>query len=59
MEARPHLGADLRKTIDAAKGEMAKLRDEFLSAEHFLLAVLDSGTLAEASTTNVPWSGSI
>ncbi len=42
----PHLGADLRKTIDAAEGEMAKLKDEFLSAEHFLLALLDSGTPA-------------
>jgi ATP-dependent Clp protease ATP-binding subunit ClpB len=42
----PHLGADLRKTIDAAEGEMAKLQDEFLSAEHFLLALLDSGTPA-------------
>jgi ATP-dependent Clp protease ATP-binding subunit ClpB len=44
--ASPHLGTDLRKTIDAAEGEMAKLKDEFLSAEHFLLAVLDSGTPA-------------
>jgi ATP-dependent Clp protease ATP-binding subunit ClpB len=44
--ASPHLSTDLRKTIDAAEGEMAKLKDEFLSAEHFLLAVLDSGTPA-------------
>ena len=40
----PNLGADLRKTIDAAEGEMAKLKDEYLSAEHFLLALLESGT---------------
>ena len=50
--ASPHLGADLRKTIDDAEGEMAKLKDEFLSAEHFLLAVLDSGTPAAAMLKN-------
>ena len=43
---QPNLGADLRKTLDAAEGEMAKLKDEYLSAEHFLLALLDSGTAA-------------
>ena len=42
--ASPNLGADLRRTLDAAEGEMAKLKDEYLSAEHFLLALLDSGT---------------
>ncbi len=30
---------DLRRTFDAAEGEMAKLRDEYLSAEHYLLAL--------------------
>jgi ATP-dependent Clp protease ATP-binding subunit ClpB len=50
--ASPHLGADLRKTIDAAEGEMGKLRDEFLSAEHLLLAVLESGTPAAAMLKN-------
>src|SRR4029077_16986942 len=30
---QPNLGADLRKTLDAAEGEMAKLKDEYLSAE--------------------------
>ncbi len=42
----PNLGADLRRTLDAAEGEMAKLKDEYLSAEHFLLALLDSSTPA-------------
>jgi ATP-dependent Clp protease ATP-binding subunit ClpB len=37
----PQLGNDLRKTIDAAEGEMAKLKDEYLSAEHYLLALSD------------------
>ena len=50
--ASPHLGADLRKMIDAAEGEMGKLRDEFLSAEHLLLAVLESGTPAAAMLKN-------
>ncbi|MFZ4597179.1 MAG: ATP-dependent chaperone ClpB [Terrimicrobiaceae bacterium] len=36
----PQLSADLRKTIDAAEGEMAKLKDEYLSAEHFLIALI-------------------
>jgi ATP-dependent Clp protease ATP-binding subunit ClpB len=44
--ASPQLGADLRKTIDAAEGEMGKLKDEYLSAEHFLIALLDSNSSA-------------
>ena len=42
--ASPALGADLRKTLDAAEREMEKLKDEYLSAEHFLLALLESGS---------------
>jgi ATP-dependent Clp protease ATP-binding subunit ClpB len=37
--AQPFVGNELRKTIDSAEGEMAKLKDEFLSAEHYLLAL--------------------
>ncbi len=40
--ASPHVGNDLRKTIDAAEAEMSKLKDEYLSAEHYLLALLDA-----------------
>ena len=40
----PQLSAELRKTIDSAEGEMARLKDEYLSAEHFLLALFDSGS---------------
>jgi ATP-dependent Clp protease ATP-binding subunit ClpB len=41
------IGNELRATIDAAEKEMAKLKDEFLSAEHYLLALADSrGTAA-------------
>jgi ATP-dependent Clp protease ATP-binding subunit ClpB len=35
------IGNDLRRTIDAAEKEMARLKDEFLSAEHYLLALAD------------------
>ena len=37
--AQPFVGNELRKTIDSAEAEMAKLKDEFLSAEHYLLAL--------------------
>ena len=36
------IGNELRSTIDAGEKEMAKLKDEFLSAEHYLLALSDS-----------------
>src|SRR5215203_458715 len=36
------IGNELRSTIDAAEREMAKLKDEFLSAEHYLLALTDA-----------------
>jgi len=36
------IGNELRATIDAAEKEMAKLKDEFLSAEHYLMALADS-----------------
>ncbi len=37
--SQPHLGNDLRQTLEAAEGIMAKLKDEYLSAEHYLLAL--------------------
>jgi ATP-dependent Clp protease ATP-binding subunit ClpB len=40
--AQPHLGQDLRRTLDAGEAEMSKLKDEYLSAEHYLLALLES-----------------
>lgn len=36
------VGNELRVTLEAAEKEMAAMKDEFLSAEHFLLAVADS-----------------
>jgi ATP-dependent Clp protease ATP-binding subunit ClpB len=40
------IGNELRATIDAAEKEMGKLKDEFLSAEHYLLALADSKSAA-------------
>ena len=37
--SQPFVGSELRKTIDLGEAEMAKLKDEFLSAEHYLLAL--------------------
>ena len=39
---QPHIGPDLRKTLESAEGVMAKLKDEYLSAEHYLLALSQS-----------------
>ena len=40
------IGNELRTTIEAAEKEMASMKDEFLSAEHFLLAAAESKTTA-------------
>ena len=41
-----YLGNELRGAIEAAEKEMARMKDEFLSAEHFLLALGDGKTTA-------------
>ncbi|MFM8982668.1 MAG: Clp protease N-terminal domain-containing protein, partial [Spartobacteria bacterium] len=38
--AQPQISQELRKILDAAEGEMAMLKDDFTSVEHFLLALL-------------------
>jgi ATP-dependent Clp protease ATP-binding subunit ClpB len=40
------IGNELRATIDAAEKEMARMKDEFLSAEHYLLALADGKSAA-------------
>src|SRR2546423_3809178 len=40
------IGSDLRSTIDAGVKEMARMKDEFLSAEHYLLALADGKSSA-------------
>ena len=42
------LGNDLRTALNAAEGEMTRLKDEFVSVEHFLLALLDGQSRAGA-----------
>jgi ATP-dependent Clp protease ATP-binding subunit ClpB len=42
------LGNDLRTTLDKAEGEMARLRDEYISVEHYLLGLLETQTRAAA-----------
>ncbi|HEX9048510.1 MAG TPA: AAA family ATPase [Verrucomicrobiae bacterium] len=37
----PYAGADLRKALDAAGDEAAKLKDEYVSTEHLLLGLID------------------
>ncbi|PYL00172.1 MAG: hypothetical protein DME32_11400 [Verrucomicrobia bacterium] len=37
---------DLRRTLDAAESEMSKLKDEYVSAEHYLLALAGENNLA-------------
>jgi ATP-dependent Clp protease ATP-binding subunit ClpB len=41
-----YLSNELRSVIDAAEKEMVRMKDEFLSAEHYLLALVDSKTHA-------------
>ena len=36
------IGRELTNTLNAAESEMAKLKDEYLSAEHYLLALADA-----------------
>jgi ATP-dependent Clp protease ATP-binding subunit ClpB len=39
----PYAGSDLRKSLDAAQSEADKLKDDYVSTEHLLLGLLDSG----------------
>jgi len=39
----PYAGGDLRKALEAAQSEATKLKDEYVSTEHLLLGLLDSG----------------
>ena len=42
--SQPSLGRDLSLTLDAAEKEMGKLKDEYLSGEHYLLALADASS---------------
>jgi ATP-dependent Clp protease ATP-binding subunit ClpB len=43
------IGNDLRSVLDGAEKEMAKLKDEFVSAEHYLLALTNANVPAARS----------
>ena len=38
-----YAGPDLRKVLEAAQAEATKLKDDYVSTEHLLLGLLDSG----------------
>src|SRR6478735_2394244 len=44
--AGPGIGRELTSVLDAAQHEMEKLKDEYTSAEHYLLALTDSAVPA-------------
>jgi len=41
-----YVGGDLRKALDAAQSEATKLKDDYVSTEHLLLGLIDSGGTA-------------
>jgi ATP-dependent Clp protease ATP-binding subunit ClpB len=43
LTAQTNMAAELMAILRAAEKEMGKLKDEYLSAEHYLLALADSG----------------
>ncbi len=45
-QSMPHFGSELMKVIEQGEREMERMKDEFLSAEHYLLALADSKTAA-------------
>ncbi|MFM8717196.1 MAG: Clp protease N-terminal domain-containing protein [Spartobacteria bacterium] len=44
--SQPHFSNELNKVLQAAEGEMAMLKDDFTSVEHFLLALLTTNYAA-------------
>jgi ATP-dependent Clp protease ATP-binding subunit ClpB len=44
--AQPQFSSELNKVLQAAQGEMAMLKDDFVSVEHFLLALLTTNYAA-------------
>ncbi|MBV9674389.1 MAG: ATP-dependent chaperone ClpB [Verrucomicrobia bacterium] len=45
--AEPFIGTSLRDVLNEAENEMQKLKDEYVSVEHFMLALFDSTTPSE------------
>src|SRR6202047_1207891 len=46
VPANQYLGSELRSVLSSAEAEMSKLKDEYVSVEHFLLALVASQSAA-------------
>src|SRR5260370_8595142 len=49
---QPYLSASLTKSLDGAEKEAEKLKDEYISTEHLLLALTDQKILKDAGVTH-------
>ena len=49
---QPYLGESLSKSLDAAEREAERLKDEYISTEHLLLALADQKILKDAGVTH-------
>jgi ATP-dependent Clp protease ATP-binding subunit ClpB len=47
---QPYLSTELQKALDQAEQEAEKLKDEYISTEHLLLALAGTNTLKDAGT---------
>jgi len=50
--AQPYLSASLAKSLDGAEKEAEKLKDEYISTEHVLLALTDQKILKDGGVTH-------
>jgi ATP-dependent Clp protease ATP-binding subunit ClpB len=51
-EQQPYLASELSRALDQAEKEAQKLKDEYVSTEHILLALADSAVLKEAGVSH-------
>src|SRR6202171_5245601 len=50
-EQQPYLASELKRALDQAEKEAQKLKDEYVSTEHILLALADNPVLKEAGVS--------
>src|ERR1700682_5115876 len=51
VEQQPYLASELSRALDQAEKEAQKLKDEYVSTEHILLALADNPVLKEAGVS--------
>src|SRR4030088_2636649 len=51
-EQQPYLAGELSRALDQAEKEAQKLKDEYVSTEHILLALADNAVLKEAGVSH-------